>query len=415
MSSKAPIHMPLSGLRILDFTWALAGPYGTMILCDMGAEVCKIEPVGMTEEERGPGPMKDGVNTYFFSINRGKQSVLIDLKTDEGRELALSLAEQADILTENFTPGTMARLGLGYEAVAARNPRIIYASTSGFGQPASDADAGEAPARGAVDVIVQAMSGLMSITGHADGPPSRAGYSIGDMAAGMFTAIGILGAVHERERSGVGQRIDVSMFDAQLALLENAFTRYFATGDLPQRLGTRHPLITPFQAFPSADGYIVIANVKDWALFCALLELDALATDARFETNALRTRNHAALEPLLSAALRQDTTAAWLEKLGAACLVAPLNTIADAAVDPVAQARGMFVGVQPQSMEPAGAPTVTVMGSPLKYSRTPVVVARGADAVAGHTADVLRRWLGMSEAEIAALAAAGVVQLAAGA
>jgi CoA:oxalate CoA-transferase len=382
-----------------------------MILCDMGAEVCKIEPVGMTEEERGPGPMKDGVNTYFFSINRGKQSVLIDLKTDEGRELALSLAEKADILTENFTPGTMARLGLGYEAVAARNPRIIYASTSGFGQPTADGQAGSAPARGAVDVIVQAMSGLMSITGHADGPPSRAGYSIGDMAAGMFTAIGILGAVHERERSGLGQRLDVSMFDAQLALLENAFTRYFATGDLPQRLGTRHPLITPFQAFPSADGYIVIANVKDWALFCALLDLDALATDTRFETNALRTQNHAALEPLLSAALRQDTTAAWLEKLGVACLVAPLNTIAEAAVDPVARARGMFAEVEPQS---AGAgtelPTVTVMGSPLKYSRTPVVVARGADAVAGHTADVLRRWLGMSDAEIEALAAAGVVQ-----
>ncbi len=408
--------MPLTGLRILDFTWALAGPYGTMILCDMGAEVCKIEPVGMTEEERGPGPMKDGVNTYFFSINRGKQSVLIDLKTDEGRDLALSLAEQADILTENFTPGTMARLGLGYEAVAARNPRIIYASTSGFGQPpqatpgrAGAADA--APARGAVDVIVQAMSGLMSITGHGDGPPSRAGYSIGDMAAGMFTAIGILGAVHERERSGVGQRLDVSMFDAQLALLENAFTRYFATGDVPQRLGTRHPLITPFQAFPSADGYIVIANVKDWALFCALLDLDALATDVRFETNTQRTQNHAILEPLLAQALMQDTTAAWLEKLGASCLAAPLNTIADAAVDPVAKARQMFVDVQPQSSAPTtDLPTVTVMGSPLKYSRTPVTVSRGADAVAGHTADVLRRWLGMADAQIEALAAAGVIQ-----
>jgi len=372
-----------------------------MILADMGADVCKVEPVGITEPERGPGPLVDGVNTYFFSINRGKRSVCIDLKKPEGRDLALALAEQADVLTENFSPGTMASLGLGYDDVAARNPRIIYASTSGFGQTGPYAN------RGAVDVIVQAMSGLMSITGHPDGPPARAGYSIADMAAGMFTAIGILGALHERERSGKGQYLDVSMLDAQIALLENAFTRYFATGVEPRRIGTRHPLITPFQAFPTSDGYAVIAGVKDWTLFCALLDRDDLARDARFETNELRTANHAALEPLLSDAFRHATTASWIERLRDACLIAPLNTIADAAADPQVNARGMFADL------PAGDRTMRVPTSPLHYSRTPIALDHGADAPAASTASILRNWLAMSDAEIARLANDGFIQVAA--
>jgi CoA:oxalate CoA-transferase len=390
---------PLEGIRILDFTWALAGPFGTMILCDMGAEVWKVEPVGMTEAERAPGPILSGVNMYYFSINRGKQAVHVDLKSAEGREIVLALAEQADVVTENFTPGTMDSLGLGYEAIAARNPRIIYASTSGFGQT------GPYTQRGAVDVIVQAMSGLMSITGHPDGPPARAGYSIGDMAAGMFTAIGVLGALVEREKSGRGQYLDVAMFDSQLALLEGAFTRYFPTGVVPGRIGTRHPLITPFQAFPSADGYVVVAGVKDWALFCALLDLDELVSEERFAYNAARTANHAELEPILSDAFRRKTTAEWIAALDGACLIAPLNTIADAAVDPHAKHREMFVDV------PGGdSGSVRVVNSPLKYSRTPVQVDRGADPVGAHTAEVLRRVLGLSDERIAELERAGVLQ-----
>lgn len=392
---------PLEGIRILDFTWALAGPFGTMILCDMGAEVWRIEPVGMTEDQRSPGPVVGGVNLYYFSLSRGKQAVHIDLKSGEGREIALSLAEHADVVTENFSPGTMATLGLGYEAMSARNPRIIYASTSGFGQT------GPAARRGAVDVIVQAMSGLMSITGHPGGPPARAGYSIGDMAAGMFTAIGVLGALVEREKSGKGQYLDVAMLDAQFALLENAMTRYFATGIVPGPIGTRHPLITPFQAFPTADGYVVVAGVKDWALFCALIDKDGLVTDPRFATNELRTANHAALEPILSEAFRERTTAAWIAALEDACLVAPLNTIAQAAGEPQAAHREMFVDV------PGGdGGTVRLVNSPLKYSRTQVRVERGADPVGGHTADVLRRVLGMSDDRIAELRRTGIVQTA---
>ena len=394
---------PLDNVRILDFTWALAGPYGTMILADMGADVCKIEPVGITEAERGPGPIVDGTNTYFFSINRGKRSVCIDLKKPAGRDLALALAEKADVLTENFSPGTMASLGLGYDDVAARNPRIIYASTSGFGQT------GPYTQRGAVDVIVQAMSGLMSITGHPDGPPARAGYSIADMAAGMFTAIGVLGALHERERSGKGQRLDVAMLDAQIALLENAFTRYFATGREPQRIGTRHPLITPFQAFPTSDGYLVIAGVNDWTLFCALIERDDLAGDARFESNEVRTTNHAALEPLLVDAFRGDTTESWIERLRDACLIAPLNTIAQAAADPQVNARAMFADL------PADGGIMRVPASPLHYSRTPIHLERGADTPAGSTAPILKEWLGMEDGEIARLADGGAIQTEGGA
>jgi CoA:oxalate CoA-transferase len=394
---------PLSGIKILDFTWALAGPYGTMILCDMGAEVWKIEPVGMTERDRAPGPIVAGVNVYFFSINRGKHCIEVDLKSDEGRELVLKLAEQADVVTENFAPGAMKRLGLDYAAVSARNPRIIYASTSGFGQTGPDAH------RGAVDVIVQAASGLMSITGHPDGPPTRNGYSIADMAGGMFTAIGVLGALVERDRSGKGQYLDVAMFDAQVALMEGPLSRYLATGVMPTRIGTRHPLITPFQAFATADGYVVVAGVKDWTLFCALLDRDDLATDPRFETNELRTAKHAELEPLLAQAFLQRTTADWIETLSDACLVGPLNNVADVAESPQAAARGMFTEVPGGDSGP-----VRIVTSPLKYSRTQIALERGADKPAAHTEDILRGILNLDGAEIERLAAAGVIGLGEG-
>jgi CoA:oxalate CoA-transferase len=389
---------PLDGIKILDFTWALAGPYGTMVLADMGAEVWKVEPVGMTESERGPGPVVDDVNVYFFSVNRGKHSIEIDLKRDEGRELALSLAEHADVVAENFAPGTMQRLGLGYDAVSARNPRIIYASTSGFGQTGPDAN------KGAVDVIVQAASGLMSITGYPDGPPARAGYSIADMAAGMFTAIGVLGALVERGRSGKGQYLDVSMLDAQLALLEGPFSRYFSTGVVPERIGARHPLITPFQSFPTADGYVVVAGVKDWTLFCALLDVDALASDPRFTTEHLRTQHHADLEPLLNEIFSTKTTAEWIDILSPACLVGPVNTIADIAASPHVAHRQMLVDV------PGGETgAVKVVSSPLKYSRTPAGPTAGADTPGGHTRAILRDVLGMDDWGITRLAADGVI------
>jgi CoA:oxalate CoA-transferase len=390
---------PLTGIKILDFTWALAGPFGVMQLCDLGAEVWKIEPVGVSEEQgRGSGPVVDGINTYGFSINRGKDSILIDLKHPDGKELALSLAEKVDVLTQNFSPGTMGRLGLDYEAVSARNPRLIYASLSGFGQYGPYAD------RGAVDVIVQGLSGIMSITGYPDGPPARTGYSIGDMAGGLYMAQGILAALIERGVSGLGQHIDVAMLDSQVNLLENAVVRYFATGEVPARIGSRHPLNMPFQAFPTTDGHLVLAGVRDWPFFCGLLDRDDLATDERFATTALRLKHHAILEPMLNETFLTKPTAAWLDLLAPHFLIAPLNTIEQMTADPQVQAREMFVDLPTWK-----GGTLRVVNSPVKLSRTPVSVTRGADRPGGHTRTLLKDALGLEDARIDALFEAGVV------
>jgi CoA:oxalate CoA-transferase len=389
---------PLTGIKILDFTWALAGPYGVMQLTDLGAETWKVEVVGTTEQNRGLGPIVDGVNTYGFSINRGKDSILVDLKHPEGKEIILSLAEKADVLTENFSPGTMARLGLDYETISARNPRIVYASLSGFGQY------GPYTSRGAYDVIVQGLGGVMSITGHPGGPPTRVGYSIGDLAGGLFLAQGVLAALVERGISGKGQYVDVAMLDAQVNLAENAVIRYFATGEVPQAIGTRHPLSVPFQAVPTADGYMVVAGVRDWPLFCALTGCDDLAIDARFATNPLRLQHHGELEPVLNEAFGRKPTSEWLEILSPHFLVAPLNTIDKMVEDPQVQAREMIVDLpswQGRSFK--------VVNSPVKLSRTPIKLTRGADSPGGHTRSVLKEQLGLDDGRIDALIAAGAV------
>ena len=244
---------PLSGLRILDLTWVLSGPYCTMTLGDLGADVIKCERPPYGDHARNTGPLIDGESGYFFSVNRGKRSIAIDLKTEEGRALFLRLVAEVDVVVENFTPGTMEALGLGYEALSAENGRLIYCAISGFGRtgPLSD--------RPALDVIVQGMGGIMSVTGQPGGPPARPGTSLGDIAAGLYAAVGILAALHERERSGRGQLVDISMLDCQVAIQENAFMRYHVTGETPQKLGTRHPTAVPFQAFETADGHVVVA------------------------------------------------------------------------------------------------------------------------------------------------------------
>ncbi len=391
---------PLTGIKVLDFTWALAGPFGVMQLCDLGAEVWKVEPMHVSEEEgRGSGPIVDGINTYGFSINRGKHSILVDLKHPEGKEVALSLAAEADVLTENFSPGTMARLGLDYESVSARNPRLIYASLSGFGQTGPYAN------RGAVDVIVQGISGVMSITGYPDGPPARVGYSIGDMAGGLYMAQGILAALVERGVSGKGQHIDVAMLDAQINLLENAVVRYFATKEVPSRIGSRHPLNMPFQAFPTADGHIVLAGVKDWQLFCGMIGREDLIADERFTTIAGRLKHHPILEPMLNETFERKTTAEWLDLLGEHFLIGPLNTIDRMAVDPQVEAREMFLDLPTWK-----GGSMRVVNSPVKLSRTPVQVEEGADRPGGHTRQLLGDVLGYEEEKIEKLIESAVVR-----
>ena len=396
-------HRPLSDLTVLDLTWILSGPFASMILCDMGADVIKVERPPYGDIARTTGPYIGDESGYFFSVNRGKRSICIDLRNKQGRETFLRLAENADVVMENFTPGTMGALGLGYDVLSARNPRLVYAATSGFGQTGPERD------RPALDVIVQGMGGIMSITGEPDGPPVRPGVSQGDITAGLFTAIGILSALHERERSGQGQLVDISMLDCQIAILENAFVRYFATGEPPKPIGTRHPLTTPFQAFPTAGGWIVIAIApgveNQWELFCVKIGRADLIDDPRFDTPGLRTKNHAVLEPMLIEALKVKTAEEWLREFDAIGLpCGPLNDIQHAAEQAQVKAREMLVDVE----HPSGF-SLKIPDTPIKLSRTPGGIAGPPPGIGEHTDEVLSSMLGLSAQEIAGLREAGAV------
>jgi CoA:oxalate CoA-transferase len=393
----------LSDVKVLDLTWVLSGPYASMVLCDLGAEVIKVERPPYGDVARTTGPHLNGESTYFFSINRGKKSILIDLKKPEGKDLFLRLVEKVDVVLENFTPGSMAGLGLGYDVLSARNPRLIYASISGFGQTGPDR------LRPALDVVVQGMGGVMSITGEPNGPPVKPGLSLGDISAGLFAAIGILAALHERETSGEGQLVDISMLDCQIAILENAFARYFATGVAPVALGTRHPVSTPFQAFPTADSYIVIALgfglENAWEVFCALLGHPEVIGDPRFATPGLRTKNHAELEPILSGGLRTRPTAEWLTEFDAVGIpCGPLNTIPQAAADRQVRARGMLV-----ELESDRGNRLKIANSPLRMSRTPASIRDGPPPIGRDTRAVLKALLGLDDLAVDGEFASGAI------
>ncbi|MGE0601373.1 MAG: CaiB/BaiF CoA transferase family protein [Dehalococcoidia bacterium] len=399
---------PLEDIRVLDLTWVLAGPFASMILADMGAEVVKVERPPNGDISRTTGPYQNGWSGYFFSINRGKRSISIDLRSSEGKELFLRLVEKADVVIENFTPGTMARLGLGYEVLSARNPRVIMASVSGFGQTGPYSD------RPALDIVVQAMGGMMSITGEAGGGPVRPGASYGDLTAGLFAAVGVLTALHERERSGKGRAIDISMLDCQLAVMENSIMRYFVTGQVPGPLGTRHPSATPFQAFPTKDGHIVVAlafgEENQWGLLCAMLGVPELIDDERFETGPKRTRNHAELEPVLNEAFRKRTTAEWYaDFLEAGIPCGPVNTVRDVVNDEHVKARHSIKEVT----HPV-AGTIPIADTPVRLSRSETGIQGPPPSMGEDTADVLSGWLGMGESDIEKLVADGVVATSGG-
>ena len=391
---------PLNGIKVLDFTWALAGPYGSMLLSDLGADVQKIEPLQQDERRRGMGPYVHDVSSYFFSVNRGKKSLLIDLKAEGAQEIILALIRDSDVLTENFSPGTMDRLGFGYEALKEVNPGLVYASTSGFGHTGPYKD------RGAVDIIAQAMGGLISTTGHEGDPlPSKAGYSIGDMASGMFTAIGVLSALVERSTSGFGQRVDVAMLDSQVALMENPIIRHLATGEVQGPMGLRHPLNTPHQLFPTNDGWIAVAGVKDsnWQLFLGILDLDEYISDERFVRGPLRTENYAVLEPILFAAFRRNSARYWIEHLEEYFLVGPVNTIEDVVNDPQVKFRNMIV-----SLPTWTGGEIKVSNTPVKLSRTVGGAVRGASKPGEHTEELLKG-VGFSAEQIDEFVSRGVV------
>ena len=360
---------PLAGILVVDLTRVLAGPYCTMVLSDLGARVVKVEQPGKGDDSRVYGPFIAGQSGYFAAMNRGKESIALDLKAPADRAILERLLEKADVLVENFRPGTMERLGLGWDDLHRRYPRLIYAAASGFGHT------GPYSARPAYDMVAQAMGGVMSITGHPGGPPTRVGSSIGDLTAGLFCAIGIASALAHRERHGVATKIDVAMLDSQVAILENAITRYVATGEAPGPLGARHPSIAPFAAFATADGHVVIACGTDaiWQRMCRTIGCPELAADARFTSNDLRARNIEALNVEMEKALTQATTAEWLRRLSDAEIPhAPINNVADVLADPQVIARNMVVAVDDPDL-----PTLRVAGNPIKMSEFPDPTTRG--------------------------------------
>ena len=392
---------PLSGLRILDLTRVLAGPYTTMILADLGAEVIKIEQPGIGDESRNFGPFKNGFSLYFMSINRGKKSITLNLKSDRGKQVFKDLLRQCDILIENYRPGTMRKLGLDYDTLSGEFPSLIYAACSGFGQT------GPLSEQGAYDMIIQGMGGIISITGEPDKPPVRVGTSISDISAALFTTIGILSALHHRNQTGNGQMVDVAMLDSLVAILENAIVRYFATNEIPQPLGARHPVITPFEAYESSDGYIIIAIGNDslWEKFCRHVGYEELISDDRFCTNADRTENHSDLYPILSNIMGLRTTDDWIESLGTIGVpCGPINSIDEVVNQEQVKAREMITKVAHQLTG-----IVEIPGVPIKLSDTPGSVDKPAPSLGEHTEEILKNFLDYNAEDIEMLKRESVI------
>ena len=346
---------PFSGVLVVDLTHVLNGPFGTTILTDLGARVIKIEPPGHGDDTRTYGPFYKGQSLYFSFVNRGKESIVLNLKEEDDRTVFLDIVRQADVLTENFRPGVMDRLGFSYQALSQLNPRLIYASSTGFGQT------GPLRTSPAYDTIVQAMSGLMSVTGFPDGPATRVGTSISDLVSGTFMFAGIASALYAREKTGKGRHVDVAMFDGTFAFLEHGVMAYSATGKSAQRLGNRHPYMAPFDTFEAADTGFVIACGNDhlFGELCRAIGRPELAQDKRFLANPDRARNNAALKAEIEAVLKTQPAAHWLNVIhDAGVPVGPINSIKEAAEHPQIKARNMYI-------EAGG---VRMPGNPIKLS-----------------------------------------------
>ena len=355
-SSKAEkVDGPFTGLLVVDLTHVLNGPFGTTILSDLGARIIKIEPPGHGDDTRTYGPFVKDQSLYFSFVNRGKESITLNLKDDADRAIFLNMVREADVVTENFRPGTMKHLGFSYDELAKINPRLIYASSSGFGQT------GPLTSSPAYDTIIQAMSGIMSMTGFPDGPPTRVGTSISDLCAGVFMFCGIASALYAREKSGKGAYVDVAMFDSTLAFLEHGFMEFVATGKPLHRIGNRHPFMTPFDVFQSADKDFVICCGNDhlFAELCKVIGRPDLISDNRFLSNQHRTENNAALKYELEVAFKRQPAAYWLKVIhDAGVPVGPVLNVAEAAVHPQTIARNMLI-------EAGG---VRMPGNPIKIS-----------------------------------------------
>jgi len=379
---------PLSGVTVVDMTRILAGPYCTMLMAEMGARVIKVEPPGSGDDARQYGPFTNGKSTYFVSVNRGKQSIALDLKAPADKQIFEALLARADVLVENFRPGTMEKLGYGWDVLHPRYPRLIYAAASGFGH------SGPYSRHPAYDMVVQGLGGIMSVTGEPGGGLTRVGMSIGDIGAGLYTTIAVNAALYHRAQTGEACKVDIGMFDCQLALLENAIMRYTTSGKVPGPMGARHPSITPFEAYKTMDGHLIIAAGNDalYVKLCQALERADLADNPLFKTNDLRNTHNRALAAEIEKELAKGTTADWqgrLEKAGIPC--GPVNNVAQALAHPQTAARNMLV-----EADDAVAGKVKVAGNPLKISGFPDPATRpGAPELDADRAAILKE-LGLS-------------------
>ena len=401
MNNSPAAQGALSGLRVLDLTRVLAGPFSTMMLADMGAEVIKIEQPGKGDDTRHFAPFQNGESAYYMNLNRGKKGVTLDLK-GKGREMFLELVRSADVVVENYRPGTMDKLGLGYETLKEINPRLVYAAVSGFG------DTGPYRLRPGYDIIAQAMGGLMSTTGWPGGEPTRSGTAMADVLAGLSVTIGILAALRHRDQAGVGQKVDVALVDSVVASLEVITQIYLSEGRVPERIGNRYESCYPYDSFAARDGSVVIAAANDklWRLVCNTLGQAALADDERFDTNAKRVQRHAEIKPLMEAWTLTHTVDDVVEKMLAAGVPAsPINTLDRLVVDPhIAVAREMFVDVEHPK---AGHTKLT--GAHIKLSATPPRVCVPAPQLGEHNEAVFGDLLGLSADRLAQLRSEGVI------
>ena len=390
----------LEGIRVIDFTQAMAAPFGTMNLADMGADVIKIEPPGTGEPTRELSSVtQNGHSATFMTMNRGKRGLTVDLKRPEGVEIVKRLAQSADVFVQNYRPGVAERLGLGYDALRAVNPRLIYCSVSGFG------GTGPYAPRGGYDLIAQGMSGIISVTGE-EGAPAKSGVPLSDLCAGLFAAYGILCALEHRERTGAGQLVDTSLLEAAMALTVWEATEYWVTGKAPRPLGSAHRLTAPYQALRAADGYFTVGanNDKLFEALCRALERPDLLEDPRFAGRSLRMEHRAALIEALEKTTAGETRAHWLERLGRDGVPSgPINSYAEALADPHALARQMVVDL----VHPGAGP-IKALGIPVKLSETPGAVDRAAPLLGQHTAEILTE-LGYSRAEQRELEARGII------
>jgi crotonobetainyl-CoA:carnitine CoA-transferase CaiB-like acyl-CoA transferase len=397
----------LEGIRVLDFSRVIAGPYCALLLADLGADVVKIERPGEGDDLRSwRGAAAKGMSAPFAAVNRNKRGVAIDLQRPEGAKLAFELARRADVMVENFVPGGTERLGLGYEAVRAANPAVVYCSISGFGQT------GPYARRPGYNTIAQGMSGLMALTGGPGEPPTRAGGSVSDLAAAFLAFGAVCAALVHRLRTGTGQHLDVSLLASTLALLPDPAAHFFHSGVRPPRVGNRNPNLTPAEAFRTADGHVnvVLMNPSQWDRFCRVLGDETLRTEPRFGTNADRLANHAEMKARVEAALAAAPTAAWVARFEAASIAAgPIYEFDQGFEDPPVRHLGLVAEMEQPGYEAHGG-RVRMLGFPFRASATPAAIRRPAPRLGEHTAEVLAD-LGLPPGEIERLAAAGVIAL----